>query len=399
VLICGECSARNNYGESFCSNCGAYLVWQRAPDAAEQKRPTLTAGPGTGASPAVTTVPIPIVPAPPGDAPDTPPGVPSGTPPTPPGDSWNSGRVNRPMRGAHLAGRAGGDTPENTGTQEASGPKVLGGAGPAEVKPGHRVVPAPSQAPPQDEPPPLPGELICGRCGAGNKPERNFCRRCAASLKEAAVVPTPSWWRRLLSRRQRPALPAGTRPKRRNQRRFPTRSVSFLAVMGLFSGVAYLGRDVIAAAVARVQDELLDAEVFAQSMKATSEAPDRGPELAIDHTSDRSWAAADPGNVRADLESGFDKPFRLTYVVISGGASNVPEVFAKERWPVRVQITAMRPDGGQASLTVDLKDVSTPQSFYVGADQVSAVKISILESRGPAEAPVAVAEVQFAGRR
>jgi hypothetical protein len=63
-----------------------------------------------------------------------------------------------------------------------------------------------------------------------------------------------------------------------------------------------------------------------------------------------------------------------------------------------VQITVVRPDGGQASRTVALADVSTPQSIYVGADQVSAVKISILESRGPAEAPVSVAEVQFAGR-
>ncbi|WP_211879948.1 NADase-type glycan-binding domain-containing protein [Pseudarthrobacter albicanus] len=307
--------------------------------------------------------------------------------------------MNRPARGAHLAGRAGGDAAESTGIKEAAGPRVLPGAGPAEVKPGQRAVPAPRQAPPQDEPRPLPGELICGRCGAGNKPDRNFCRRCAASLTEAAVVPNPPWWRRLLSRRQRPALPAGTRPKRRNQRRFPTGAVSFLAVSGLFGGVAYLGRDVIAAAVVRVQDELLDAEVLAQSMKATSQAPGRGPELAIDHTSDRSWAAAVPGNVGAELEAGFDKPFRLTYVVISGGASNVPEVFAKERWPVRVQITVIRPDGGQASRTVDLKDVSTPQSIYIGADQVSAVKISILESKGPPEAPVAVAEVQFAGRR
>jgi ribosomal protein L40E len=401
VLICGECSARNNAGESFCGNCGAYLVWQRAPAAAEEQRPTQASGPGPGPGPAVTTVPLPVVPAPPSPGPGPAPGIPPGAPSdTTPGQGPDSGPVNRPTRGAHMAGSAGGDARENTGVQHPAAPVVLGRAGPAEVKPGQRVVPAPSPAPLHDEPAPLPGEVICGRCGAGNKPARNFCRRCAASLKEAAAVPVAPWWRRFLRRPQRSALPAGTRPKRGKQRRFPTRSVSFLTVMGLFGGVAYLGRDVIAAAVARVQDELLeDREVFAQGMTATSRAPDRGPELAIDSYSNRSWAAGAPGHVSADLEAAFASPFRLTYVVISGGASDEQDVFFKERRPASVEIIASRTDGGQqTSRTVKLQDVPGPQSFYVGADQVSAVTLKILSSNGPEEAPVSVAEVQFAGR-
>ncbi|MGY2746739.1 NADase-type glycan-binding domain-containing protein [Pseudarthrobacter sp. O4] len=212
-------------------------------------------------------------------------------------------------------------------------------------------------------------------------------------------MPAPPWWRRLLSRPQRQALPAGSRPKWRKPWRFPVRSVSLLAVVGLFGGAAYFGRDVIAAGVARVQDELGDSEEPAQRMTATSKAMNRGPELAIDHFSNRSWAAGAPGNVSAALEAGFDRPFRLSYVVISAGASNVREVFLKERRPVRVEITAIRPDGGQASRTVDLKDDSAPQSFYIGADQASAVRFKILDSTGPEGAPVSVAEVQFAGRR
>ncbi|MFI7482647.1 hypothetical protein ACH9EU_09535 [Kocuria sp. M1R5S2] len=27
-----------------------------------------------------------------------------------------------------------------------------------------------------------PGEVACPRCGAGNSPERHFCRRCALEL-------------------------------------------------------------------------------------------------------------------------------------------------------------------------------------------------------------------------
>jgi hypothetical protein len=156
---------------------------------------------------------------------------------------------------------------------------------------------------------------------------------------------------------------------------------------------------VIAAAVVRAQDELQDREVLAQGMTATSSAPDRGPELAIDHTSDRSWAAGAPGNVGADLTAAFEKPFRLTYVVISGGASNVRGEFIKERRPASVEIIASSADGGQqTSRTVELQDVVSPQNFYIGADQVTAVTVRILASSGPEGEPVSVAEVQFAGR-
>lgn len=415
MLICGDCSARNNDGESFCGNCGAYLVWQRPHSAADAQRPQLSAASGNGPGPAVTTAPIPIVPAPPGHAPGSPPGSPPGAVPgttggSPPaavpgttGERRNSGRVSHPTRGAHMAGSSRGEAPEKAGIQELADP-VVRGTGPVEVQPGHRTLPVPNQAPLPDEQPPLPGELICGRCGAGNKPERNFCRRCAASLREAAVAPALPWWRRVLRRPQRTALPAGTRPKRHKQRRFPARSVSLLAVVGLFGGAAYLGREAIAAAVLRVQDELGDAEILAQRMTATlPSAPGRGPDLAIDRTPDRSWASEGPGDASnaepETLEATFESPFRLSYVVISGGASNVPEIFKKERWPVKVEIIAARKDGEPTSRTFELKDESAPQAFYVGADQVSLVKLRILESRGPAGARVSVAEVQFAGRR
>jgi hypothetical protein len=404
VLICGDCSARNNDGESFCGNCGAYLVWQRPHAAAEEQRPTLSARSATGPSPAVTTVPIPVVPAPPGNAPGSPPGTLPGTPPgSPPGalpgERRNSARESHPTRGAHMAGSTRREAPGNTGIRETADPTGHG-AGPVEVKPGHRTVPVPNQAPLPDEPAPLPGELICGRCGAGNKPERNFCRRCAASLREAAVVPPLPWWRRFLSRRQRGALPAGTRPKRRKQRRFPTRSVSFLAVVGLFGGAAYLGQGAIAAAVVRVQDNLQSGPLHAQSITASSSAPDRGPDLAIDGTRDRSWAAAAPGTGNGEtLEARFEKPWRLTYVFIRGGASEATEAWNKERRPVRVEIITKRQDGEPTTLLpVDLQDVTGPQRFYVGADEVSTVTFKILESTGPPDARVSVAELQFFGR-
>ena len=58
-----------------------------------------------------------------------------------------------------------------------------------------------------------PGDLICGQCGEGNDPKRNFCRNCGASLKEATVVSIP-WWRRIFKRKPKAPVPAGTRPGR-----------------------------------------------------------------------------------------------------------------------------------------------------------------------------------------
>jgi hypothetical protein len=45
-----------------------------------------------------------------------------------------------------------------------------------------------------------PGDLICGECGEGNAPARNFCSRCGEPLLAAEIVRAP-WWRKLLPRR------------------------------------------------------------------------------------------------------------------------------------------------------------------------------------------------------
>ena len=64
------------------------------------------------------------------------------------------------------------------------------------------------------EPEVRPGDLICAVCGAGNAPDRRFCRRCGNSLATATTavaVPVP-WYRRLFRRRQTQVMVAGERP-------------------------------------------------------------------------------------------------------------------------------------------------------------------------------------------
>jgi ribosomal protein L40E len=358
VLTCGDCNARNNDGERFCSNCGAYLVWQQAPADAAEQRPDRTAGSGLG--PAVTTAQLPEV-APPSD----------------------------PSHAPASFGATASANPAHGDVLEERQPRQADGRTPREPEPRPR----------RGEAPPIPGGLTCRRCGADNKPEGSFCRQCGASLKEAAVVPIPPWWQQLLGRTKPAALPAGTRPRWRKQRGISAGTVSLLTVMGLFAGVAYAGREVIVTAVLRAVDEILEKPVPPQKMTASNFAPGRDPDRARDGSAVDSWASDGPGDgPGAYLEASFDRSFRLTYVVIDGGASSVKQDFDKERRPAKVEIVAFRDDGSHPTLTVDVADVSGSQNFYVGADGVKSVRLNILETKGPPGARVSVAEVRFAGR-
>jgi ribosomal protein L40E len=388
VLICGDCNARNNDGERFCSNCGAYLVWQQAPAEVEEKRPAQSAAAGAGRSPAVTTAQLPVVPG----SPDS-----LGASRPAPGNTGGPARPDNPMSGTSLAGQARtfgaagfGATPTaNLARGDAMGerqPRQSDGRPPREPEPHPRLGEAPQ----------VPGGLACRRCGADNKPEGSFCRQCGASLREAAVVPVPPWWRQLLGRTQPAALPAGTRPSWRKQKKLSTGTVSLLTVLGLFAGVGFLGRDVIRLSVLRAVDEIRENPISAQTKTGSKSAPGREAELAFDGTV-RSWASEGSANPGADyVEAGFDPPFHLTYVVITCVA---PQDSVPERRPTKVEIVAARRDGTRSSLTVGITDGDGPKNFYFGADQIATVRLNILETKGPAGARVSVADVQFAGWR
>jgi hypothetical protein len=177
------------------------------------------------------------------------------------------------------------------------------------------------------------------------------------------------------------------------------RLVSLLAVLGVLGGAAYAGRGSIDAAVAQVQDRFLSSDKRAKSVTASSSQLDRPPDFAIDTFSDRSWAAGVAGNTDDQfLDFVFEREFRLTQIVISGGASKDSNVFITERRPRNVEVTASQADGPPKIGTFELNDVPETQPFSIIADRVSAVRIRILDSTGPEEAPVAIAEVQFSGR-
>ena len=87
-----------------------------------------------------------------------------------------------------------------------------------------------------------PGDLICGSCGIGNKPTRNYCRRCGTGLAAAEVASVP-WWRRLWPKRTRRVKEAGSRPKVTAVRRFPTKLVALFGVLAVLGVGTYVLRD------------------------------------------------------------------------------------------------------------------------------------------------------------
>ncbi|WP_142031065.1 NADase-type glycan-binding domain-containing protein [Arthrobacter sp. SLBN-112] len=177
------------------------------------------------------------------------------------------------------------------------------------------------------------------------------------------------------------------------------RLVSFLAVLGILGGAAYAWRGTIDTAVAQVEDRFLSSDMRAKSITASSSQPDRLPDFAIDTFSDRSWAAGVAGNNGDQyLDFAFEREFRLTQIVISGGASKDSNVAIKERRPRNVEVTAGQAEGQSTTERFQLKDKTESQTFNIAADRVTAVRLRILDSTGPEEAPVAIAEVQFLGR-
>jgi hypothetical protein len=164
-------------------------------------------------------------------------------------------------------------------------------------------------------------------------------------------------------------------------------------VLGVLGGAAYAGKDAIAGGVERVQDILFSGNERAIKATASSAAPDRGADLVIDTFSNRSWAAGVTGNTADQyLDITFEREIRLTYIFVTGGP-------ASERRPRSVELIALQADGEHPIKTLALMDVAERQAFYIGADRVSSVRFKILESSGPEEAPVSVAEIQFSSRR
>ncbi|PYF99185.1 hypothetical protein SAMN05216184_10867 [Georgenia satyanarayanai] len=269
---------------------------------------------------------------------------------------------------------------------------------PAARKPGAPVQRRPVPQAQEEEPPPRPGELVCGACGAGNAPHRHFCRRCGADLADAPVQPQRSWWRRLLRSEPRTGPAAGTRPRSRRRRRFPTALVVTIVVLGLLGAGAWYARDSLAGAYDAVVDRVAgDDPVNPAEVTASSARADRPAAYVRDGIRDRSWAPEGDG-IGESVELVLSEPVRLVTVLVTAGNGGEEDQRLLEARPREVRLT-MTTTAGEEVQDVELTDTGEPQPVSVGLSDVERVRLTILSVYGEElGAPVALAEVELQGR-
>ncbi|HEY0699055.1 MAG TPA: zinc ribbon domain-containing protein [Micromonospora sp.] len=254
----------------------------------------------------------------------------------------------------------------------------------------------PRPAPPPD-PEPAKVHLFCHRCGAGNERGRTFCRACGNRL----AVPEAddrSWWQRFLDR----WVDRGRRERRRRDRRpadAARRILAVVAVVCLLTLLAVLGPPLVGWAVNEVRDRVEDhVPLVPDGTRASSERT--SAKQLVDGLTNRYWAPRGAAE-GSWVEVRFREPVRVLDLIVTPGVSREQDRFLAAGRPRRLAVVATRANGEQVTGTLDLRDQAGPQEFDFEAADVVTLRLTVRAVYAPAEAnpPVAIAEVEFFGRR
>ena len=392
MIVCKKCGNQNPDGETFCLSCHSFLEWSGEKIVEAPPPPPPPPPPAPEPEPAfvervkqavgldkpkVETAPSsPRVDGPP------PASIP---PPTSEPSTYASG-AQAPPTGAPPA-----PPPQPPAQVPAA---VL----PQAVAPGPE---RPRQAPRNEvatTPRYRPGDLICGRCGAGNSPERHFCQRCGANLAAAVVVKQP-WWRRFFPARTAPA--AGTRPREAPTERAWGSALFKVIALGLIVLVvlAYVVisplrtrvNSTVGSAYADIHRHFFGqpAYVRAASATASSEVATHPARLSLDLIKETYWAANTSTDKQPWLRLTFGGPVDLDGILLTTGAGNDYATFAR---PKDVQIIF----SDKTSTRLTLKDDPNPIRYDVSARGITSVEIHILSIYPSVQSPdVAINEVEF----
>jgi ribosomal protein L40E len=351
VNVCRSCGHENSDDAQFCEACQDYLWTKR--EGIEEQRPAAAAEPPVDGAAA--------------DAP---------------------------------LGRSGADGADRSPAE----------AQPVAVKPAREFEPPLPELPEFHEP--EPGELICDQCGSGNRAVANFCRRCGAPLAGAHVADRPSWWRRLIprrdrtyaagERRRRTATPKTAAQKARRGLFHVSRTLGILAALGVVSIAAWRG-DV----VDRVGDaahDLISAifphyePAIPNDVSATSHLRNHRAAAAFDKNTSSYWAESAPGDGKGQkLVARYHRLVDLGRVGFTLGDQSAPQNFVKEPVPRDVRLVFFDRYGRRVGKKVlHLAQEPDFQRFSIEADNVTKVVLTILSvfhSRIGHDA--SIAEVEF----
>jgi hypothetical protein len=233
-----------------------------------------------------------------------------------------------------------------------------------------------------------------------NDPSRRFCRRCAASLAEAAVVKTP-WWRRFIPRRR--AAVAGTRPRLSDGEgaarawraiRLLVAAVVALAILAyvLLPGVR---GNVNAKSFELYQEARLALNlgqlqpVHPTQATASSSVPGHGPELLIDLIKNNYWAADTTQDAQPKITLTLPTATDMGAMIVTSGAG---DDFVKLARPKDLLLTYS--DGTTQSLT--LRDDGKSVQYILHGRHTSSVQIQILDVYpGEQSTQVSISELEF----
>jgi hypothetical protein len=186
----------------------------------------------------------------------------------------------------------------------------------------------------------LAGDLICGECGEGNPPARNFCSRCGTTLA-AAVVAKRKWWQKLIPHRKQKTLEAGARPwktkdgKQKSARTNPLARIflkirpivaAVLLIAGLAIGFSPNLREKVTGKFGDAKDSVEDklAPTFVPlapiDIQVSSQLPEQPGSNVIDTNPLTFWVA--PGSdPQPTIVVTFDEPFNLEKIKLWNGAA------------------------------------------------------------------------------
>lgn len=334
MIICKACGERQDDGTVFCGRCGAFLEWEGEALRSAADGAPAPAGESTDAQPGVGAT----------DGPETDPG-----------------RSAVPVRQPAAAVRR-------------------------------------SQAPAPARLEQLPsGSLICGSCGAGNDPERRFCRSCGGSLAGAQAVRRPPWWRRLF--RGEKTYLAGTRRRPKNRIRRGVRWVAVLAAVAAVVAVVGPLRPRIVHAFHQVKSDATAPvrHVHPDAVTASGAVAGHAARRATDGASNTYWAAP-KGAVRPYLRATFAPQIHLVEVGITAGVSTRAPAFLASARPHRGTLIA-RTTTGEKQLKFTLDDTPGFQKIRFDVKHVKIIRVVFDSSRGPrSRLSTAVTEVEFFAR-
>jgi hypothetical protein len=249
-----------------------------------------------------------------------------------------------------------------------------------------------------------PGDKVCGQCGEGNDPARRFCRRCGASLVEAAVFTLPwykRWWRRLTQRKQRAA---GERPKTR-RRAFggsggwlgsllPKILLVAVIVLVVLAFVGPLHKP-IRNHVKRWYYDIFPSytQVHPTSALASSSAPGHPPLQLIDGASNTSWQAGNGSSTQLIVLQ-LPSPTNVGRIGFLSGNQDTPQSFLTQPRPeqVQIQMNGTTPQ----KVTLNLKDQAAFQTYSLNSKGTTKIDIlikSVYPSTGGGNR-VSIAEIE-----